>query len=110
MKTTIAVAALVCFVAVLSSAQEKIAEPSTGKNFPSEVRFNVGGTDYTVKITGVAVRKKLVFKVYGMAHYIQEPVKAEKIEYLERMKIDLRELSFKGGLEILRREINCLPY
>ncbi|HTY59204.1 MAG TPA: chalcone isomerase family protein, partial [Bacteroidota bacterium] len=38
--------------------------------------------------TGVAVRKKLVFKVYGMAHYAQDPVKGPKEEVLAAMLVD----------------------
>ncbi|MBI5471171.1 MAG: chalcone isomerase family protein [Ignavibacteriae bacterium] len=75
MKTYICIAALLCFAAVSSLAQEKVTEPSTGKNFDSKVSFDYNNTDYTLQLTGVTVRKKMVFKVYGMAHYMQEPQK-----------------------------------
>ncbi len=39
------------------------------------VSFSYNNTDYSLQLTGVAVRKKMVFKVYGMAHYMQEPQK-----------------------------------
>ena len=55
------------------SAQETVTEPSTGKQFPAVLKFAAGGKEYTVQCTGVAVRKKVVFKVYGMAHYMESP-------------------------------------
>ena len=61
---------LASFIAV---GQETVQEPSTGKSFPVSVTFSSGGKDFTLSLTGVAVRKKLVFKVYGMGHYMQDP-------------------------------------
>jgi hypothetical protein len=60
-------------VAGLLFAQETINEPSTGKAFPVKISFTSGGTEYAMRLTGMAVRKKFVFKVYGMGHYMQEP-------------------------------------
>lgn len=54
-------------------AQEMVTEPSTGKIFPTVQKFSAGGKEYTMQLTGVAVRKKVVFKVYGMAHYMENP-------------------------------------
>lgn len=70
------------------TAQESVQEPSTGKSFPLLVRYSSGGTEYPMTLTGVAVRKKLVFKVYGMAHYAQDPVKGPKEEALSSMLVD----------------------
>jgi hypothetical protein len=69
-------------------AQESVQEPSTGKSFPAVVKYTSTGTEYTMSLTGVAVRKKLVFKVYGMAHYAQDAVKAPKEEALGAMLVD----------------------
>jgi len=60
--------------------QQTVKESSTGKSFPSEVTFNNSGKDYTVKVTGLTVRKKLFFKVYGIAHYMQDAPKAVTVE------------------------------
>lgn len=65
---------LACTVAPLR-AQDQVTEPSTGKAFPATIAFSSGGTEYQLQLTGVTVRKKLVFKVYGMAHYMQNPVR-----------------------------------
>ena len=75
-------------LAAAAAAQESVQEPSTGKSFPVVVKYTRNGTEYPMSLTGVAVRKKLVFKVYGMAHYAQDPVKAPKEEALGAMLVD----------------------
>ena len=61
-------------------AQENVKEPSTGKSFPDQLSFTHDGKDYTLTLTGVSVRKKLVFKVYGMAHYVDKFTKGSDKE------------------------------
>jgi Chalcone isomerase-like len=80
MRQFLAVALLLWSLSTIGSAQEMVIEQSTGKKFPATVTFSHDGKEYTLTLTGVAVRKKFVFKVYGMAHYMAEPVagKGEK--------------------------------
>ncbi|HCV42961.1 MAG TPA: hypothetical protein DGH68_05720 [Bacteroidetes bacterium] len=73
MKTFIIAAVCFCMGTLYVNAQDKVTEPSTGKQFDSKVVVSYDGTNYALQLTGVTVRKKLVFKVYGMAHYMQEP-------------------------------------
>ena len=75
-------------VAALAAGQETVTEPSTGKTFPATVRYTWQGTEYTMSLTGTAVRKKLVFKVYGMAHYAQDPASGRKEDALAAMLVD----------------------
>lgn len=63
-----------------SSSQETAKEPSTGKSFPTVTQARHDGTDYLLGLTGLTVRKKFFFKVYGMAHYMQDPVRSGKSE------------------------------
>ena len=84
----IRIALLSLFVGSAGLGQETVKEPSTGKPFPTEVKFSQGGTDYVLKLTGVAVRKKIVFKVYGIGHYMQDPVKAGKEEAFKSILTD----------------------
>ncbi len=84
----LAVLPLVLFIAAMAPAQETVQEPSTGKTFPASVRYTKDGTEYPMTLTGVAVRKKIVFKVYGMAHYAQDPVKGTKEDVLASMLVD----------------------
>lgn len=50
---------------------EEITDKSTGESFPKEVSFNAGGKDFSLEATGVSTRKKLIIKVYSVAHYLQ---------------------------------------
>ena len=55
----------------VARSEGKVEEPSTKKMFPAAVEFHHAGTDYQLSLTGVGVRKKLFFKVYGIAHYME---------------------------------------
>jgi len=69
-------------------AQQMVTEPSTEKQFPSEVTFKQGDVSYTLNCTGMAVRKKAIFRVYGMVHYMQSPAKATKEEAFKAILTD----------------------
>ncbi len=69
-------------------AQDQVREPSTGKSFPARVTFAYSGKDYNLKITGVAVRKKFVFKVYGIAHYMEDAAKLEEADAFKAILTD----------------------
>lgn len=77
--------ALALLFTAAATAQETVEEPSSGKTFPREITFNYDGQDYTLTATGVAVRKKFIFKVYGMVHYMQDPVAGTAEEALNEV-------------------------
>jgi hypothetical protein len=54
-------------------AQETVKESSTGKTFPATITVSHEGKNFTLALTGTAVRKKIVVKVYAVAHYMQDP-------------------------------------
>jgi hypothetical protein len=60
----------VCVLAAAAAAQDEVEEPSTDRRFPASVSFESGDGTWDLKVTGLAVRKKFMFKVYGMAHYM----------------------------------------
>ena len=60
----------VCVLAPAVPAQDEVEEPSTERRFPATVSFESGGGTYSLGVTGLAVRKKFFFKVYGIAHYM----------------------------------------
>lgn len=60
----------VCALAGAAAAQDEVEEPSTERRFPVSVSFESGGETWDLQLTGLAVRKKFMFKVYGMAHYM----------------------------------------
>jgi hypothetical protein len=54
-------------------AQETVKESSTGKTFPTAVTVSHEGKNLTLALTGTTVRKKIIVKVYAVAHYMQDP-------------------------------------
>lgn len=88
MKKLIVSAAFFFIATLAGKAQDKVTEPSTGKSFESKVVVSYDGTDYVQQLTGVTVRKKLMFKVYGMAHYMQDPTHMSKEEAFEAILTD----------------------
>lgn len=81
----IAICFTLCLFVLAFSAksQDSISEPSTEKSFPAEVKLTYNAKEYILHCTGLAVRKKFFFKVYGMAHYIEgmNTIKNEKEAY-----------------------------
>ncbi|UCG51032.1 MAG: chalcone isomerase family protein [Candidatus Latescibacterota bacterium] len=71
-----------------AAAQEFVEESSTKKQFPKSVSFQHGGKEYSLSVTGVAVRKKLIFKVYGIAHYMDQAEFEDKNAALEAALAD----------------------
>jgi Chalcone isomerase-like len=79
---------LFLLASVLSFSQETAVEPSTEKAFPVSVTVSSGGKEHVLSLTGLAVRKKFVFKVYGMAHYIEDPQPGTTKDLLKAMAAD----------------------
>ncbi len=73
-----ATARLLCCIALMflpthpSHGQDTLTDPTTGKQFPKTISFTHQGTEHTLSVTGLAVRKKFFFSVYCMAHYMQD--------------------------------------
>jgi hypothetical protein len=65
---------LLCCAGILSAtAQDRVQESSTGKYFPVQVSITNEGKTYSLSLTGTTVRKKMIFKVYGIAHHMEDP-------------------------------------
>jgi hypothetical protein len=86
MKLPAVILLLVVFTTGTLFPQETVTEPSTGKSFPASVV--VAKDQAPLTLTGVAVRKKFFFKVYGIAHYAQDPPKGSSAEVLKAMLVD----------------------
>ncbi len=54
----------------VARSEDQVEEPVTKKHFPRTVEFEYNGMNYELQLTGVAARKKVLFKVYGIAHYM----------------------------------------
>lgn len=66
---------ILIFIPFCIYAQQTVKESSTGKYFPSEIKFKNAEKEITLQLTGLTVRKKIIFKVYGIAHYMENPVR-----------------------------------
>jgi hypothetical protein len=91
MKNTLAALVATLLVVALplrSAAQDRVQESSTGKYFPTQVTVTYEGKNYSLALTGTAVRKKMVFKVYGIAHYAEDPQTGSEENVLAAMLTD----------------------
>jgi hypothetical protein len=52
-------------------AEGEITDSQTGEKFPATVSFEEGGKKIELQATGVSTRKKLMFKVYSVASYLE---------------------------------------
>lgn len=55
---------------VLNSKEVK--EAVSGEVFPDTVSFDFEGNKYNLDLTGTAIRKKYIVKVYAVAHYLEQ--------------------------------------
>ncbi|MBA4311154.1 MAG: hypothetical protein C0417_00840 [Chlorobiaceae bacterium] len=88
-------------------AQQTVKESSTGKYFPSEIKIKNAEKEVTLQLTGLTVRKKIIFKVYGIAHYMQDPptVKDEEaafIAILQEGKAKQITMDFSRDVEAIK--------
>lgn len=68
------------FFVACSAFADEVTDKSTGESFPTSVSFSADGKDYELDITGVATRKKLIIKVYSVAHYLQKNATGSGLE------------------------------
>ena len=87
---------LTLFCACSAYAENEVTDKSTGESFPATVSFNYEGKDYELDATGVSTRKKLIIKVYSVAHYLQKEATAGS-DKLQTILSDLnaKQLSIK---------------
>lgn len=69
-------------------AEEEITDKASGTKFPQEVSFEHEGKEFHLQATGAATRKKLIVKVYSVAHYLQEGKKFHKSDILQEIMKD----------------------
>ncbi len=66
------ISCFVLFFSLNAFAAQEVTDSSTGVSFPAEISFDYQGKNYQLDATGVATRKKLIVKVYSVAHYLQK--------------------------------------
>lgn len=81
---------LFCSFSLGLYAQGEVKDTSTGVEFPREVKFEHDGKEFQLDITGVATRKKLIIKVYSVAHYLQKGWNASSGDKIKEIMRDDR--------------------
>ena len=103
--TLLATSLLVC--APMLIAQETVKEKSTGKSFPTTITVSHEGTDFTLALTGTTVRKKLIIKVYAIAHYMQDLPKGSEKELVAAVLTDgkAKQLTMEFVRDVSKEQI-----
>ena len=97
---------LLCLTCLSVCDAEEIKNAETGTTFPSTVTFEHEGKPYQLDATGTSTRKRMSFKVYGMASHTPSPfymsVLGEISCFLKRgqmFRLLLRIMLIKTNLE-----------
>lgn len=86
----------VLFICAFSFCSADIVDQATGESFPEQVTFDYNGKSYTLDATGVSTRKKLMFKVYSVASYLQAGENGKGNKFEQVMNPDLaKQLTMK---------------
>lgn len=67
------------------NAENTIKDNSTDQTFPVEVSIDSNGKSFKAQATGVATRKKLIVKVYSIAHYIEDAASFNKSNFFQEV-------------------------
>ncbi|MGE0387025.1 MAG: chalcone isomerase family protein [Gammaproteobacteria bacterium] len=82
----------------------EIVEHQTGARFPALVRIEDGAEEYRLLPTGMAVRRKFVFDVYSLAHYLQSEPATPRSELLHRI---LSDDTAKEAIMVFARDLRA---
>jgi hypothetical protein len=63
-------------------AQEQVGTPGSSIAFPTPIESSIGGRMLKLNLTGTGLRKKVFFKVYAAASYLEDGVAARSGEEL----------------------------
>lgn len=77
-----------CLFSICLSAEDNIRDNSTGEVFPQEISFEHNGKQYQLQATGVTTRKKLIIKVYSIAHYLQKNIEKPNADKIQEILSD----------------------
>ncbi len=86
----------VCCVSFFAVTPVAAAEESTG-DFPPSVSFQEAGQAYNLQLTGIALRKKFIIKVYNIGSYVQDASTLQGSDKLEAIMTSdkAKQLTFK---------------
>jgi hypothetical protein len=73
-------------LAASAAAADLVPVEGTGVKYPRTTTVTVGGQPTNLKLTGVALRTKLIFNVYTIASYVQDGAVARTGEELTKLE------------------------
>jgi Chalcone isomerase-like len=80
-------ASLVAVTASLVQAQEKVGVSGSSFEFDVAREAKVGDKKYSLKLTGAAMRKKAIFKVYAIGSYVEKDFAGRSAEDLAKVDV-----------------------
>lgn len=78
----------------LAHSANTIKDNATDATFPSEISVENSGKTFKLQATGVATRKKLIVKVYSIAHYIEDAASFSKTNFFQEVLKDGKAKQF----------------
>jgi hypothetical protein len=72
------------------SAAELVGVPGSGTKYPSEIDVNAGGKAVKLRLTGTAMRTKVIVNVYALGSYVQQGTRIGSAEELAGADVDKR--------------------
>ncbi len=69
-------------------SMETVKEPGTKIEFPVIASFRYQGAEHVLRLTGAALRRKFFFKIYAMAHYMEDGKEKSSAEALHAVLTD----------------------
>jgi hypothetical protein len=76
------VLAVVALVGTMAAAAEMVGVPGSGTQYPSEIDAAIGGKAVKLRLTGTALRTKLLVNVYALGSYVQKGMAVGSAEAL----------------------------
>lgn len=74
--------ALIGLCASLAFAAELVGVEGSGTQYPTPIELTAAGKTFKLRLTGTAMRRKLVFNVYTIGSYVQDDVKVHSADEL----------------------------
>ena len=82
----------------IQASEDFIEAPGTKARFPKTLNVEMAGKSINFQATGAATRKKMLVNVYGMAHYISQPIEGtrRRSSKLSYQTVNQNKSSFNG--------------
>jgi chalcone isomerase-like protein len=73
-------AAMTCGLGIVSA--EMVGVPNSAVQFPTPIQSSIAGNQYKMRLTGTALRTRVIFSVYAVGSYVQDGLRFRTAEEL----------------------------